>query len=764
MLIHLSGLKKYDRLIPPGVLVTPVMIIILILPIAAPAQTVSVQGFITDGSSGQPLEGANVIFREIEEEQIYGAAADRNGFYNVTGIAPGRYELQVSFLGYTPHTDTLHLGDQPNLILSVALQTDPEQLDEVIVTLRRTGATRRSVGVQRLSTIELRRVPTPAGSGDLASYLLTLPGVVATGDRGGQLFIRGGTPTQNMVLIDGAMIYQPFHIVGFFSAFPQDLVTGADFYAGGFGSRYSGRVSSVIDVQMREGNRYESMGSVSVSPFVAGVMAEGPVEEGVSSWIASVRRSVIEHTSPVFLPEQQPLRFESHYFKFSHSQDDVRCSASVLHTYDRGRMDFEHDDAVQWGNFVLGGRCLSLPEGTDMFREMNLSVSRIGNTMNVGHSELFSNVFRSSIDVHSIRMAGGVRINYGLFILMKFLNYDMQELFFTRRRSDTFISGAGGYLEAGFPVGRRIRIQPGGVFAFYPGMYGIVLEPRLRASWQPFGRDEEELSAAFGLYRQPLIGVADRRDASSVFTGWMLSPIDEKQKEAIHALAGWGQSLGDEFQWSVEGFYKWIRNQPVPVWSTNAQFTTELALAHGYVYGGDVRLDYNRGPFYGSAGYGYTLTEYTSAQDHFSVWYDEPVQRFHPPHDRRHQINMQVGLELRKYTINIGWQMGTGLPFTQPMGFDERIRYGDGLPNVRTIYEFPRMIMDRPYQARMPDYHRLDVSMERLFRFGNSGLRFQAGAINVYDRTNIFYYDVFTHRRIDQLPIAPYFSLKLEVR
>src|SRR5690606_2971084 len=117
----------------------------------------------------------------------------------------------------------------------------------------------------------------PAGSGDLASYLQTLPGVTTTGDRGGQLFVRGGTAAENLVLVDGIPIYQPFHILGFFSVFPEDLVSSVDFYAGGFGARYSGRTSSVLDVGLREGNANTTRAVGTASPFLAEVMVEGPV-------------------------------------------------------------------------------------------------------------------------------------------------------------------------------------------------------------------------------------------------------------------------------------------------------------------------------------------------------------------------------------------------------------------------------------------------------------------------------------------------------
>src|SRR5690606_19205639 len=116
-------------------------------------------------------------------------------------------------------------------------------------------------------------------------------------------------------------------------------------------------------------------------------------------------------------------------------------------------------------------------------------------------------------------------------------------------------------------------------------------------------------------------------------------------------------------------------------------------------------------------------------------------QRFHPPHDRRHQVNSMFSINLGRYVANIRWQFGSGLPFTQPFGFDEVFLFNEGLPDVNESYGTPRVILDKPYQARMPVYHRLDFSLERSFNFPFAEVALQAGAINMYDQTNIFYYD-----------------------
>jgi hypothetical protein len=183
-------------------------------------------------------------------------------------------------------------------------------------------------------------VPTPAGSGDLASYLQTLPGVVTTGDRGGHLFVRGGTPAENLVLIDGIPIYQPFHILGFFSVFPEDLVSSADLYAGGFGARYHGRSSSVLDVRMRDGSRHGYRAAGSASPFVAEALIEGPLGGGFP-WMASARRSLVEQTSEALLGNRQPLTFESQLFKLTSVSlpfGRMELQAGAINVYNRSNM------------------------------------------------------------------------------------------------------------------------------------------------------------------------------------------------------------------------------------------------------------------------------------------------------------------------------------------------------------------------------------------------------------------------------------------
>ncbi|MEX2362792.1 MAG: carboxypeptidase-like regulatory domain-containing protein [Balneolaceae bacterium] len=731
----------------------------------AEAQNIAIRGIISDEQTGKPLEMANVVLESISGDVERGTATDRNGLYQFSRLSEGRYILQASYVGYSTFSDTLELGRWDEIIArSIRLTPKDENLDDVVVTYNRVKQD-LDAGQQKIGKTDLQRVPTPAGGGDLASYLQTLPGVVATGDRGGQLFVRGGTPSENLSLIDGSLIYQPFHIIGFFSVFPEEIVSNVDFYAGGFGPRYSGRTSSVLDVRLRNADFEKKRFSASVSPFLSEFFVEGPIDEGRTSVMVLARGSLIEQASQLHPDGQQPLRFNSQLIKLSNrNEEGSTCSALLLRTFDRGKLDYERGDTFKWNNFVMGGRCAVLSqESAVSFFDINVSLSNVGNEMSRGgNRERSSGITRFSTDVNLIHYVGHIQLDYGFFTNMRWINYDFGGLFQRVEENRTAFITSGAYLKASIPLGPKIKVEPGVSASIYLNKFAPSVEPRLQISWQPREKANEEISAAVGIYRQPIAGVTDLRDAGSAFTAWMPIPETDKQMEAIHALLGWRQPFGKYLDFSVEGYYKWLKDVPVSAWSTVAQANSNLALADGFVYGSDVNLKFNSRYFYSSIGYGYSYTEYETIQDIFDTWYGETSQNYNPAHDRRHQFNAQMGLEVGDFKASITWSYGSGLPFTRPLGFDSHIRYENHLPDVRETYGTPRIIIDKPFSGRMPDYHSLNISLEQAIELRNVRLRVQGGAINSYNQENMFYYDIYTQRRINQLPFYPYISLKLE--
>ena len=744
-------------------------LIALVLVQAASAQGV-VRGFVTDAASGIPLPGTNVALHRLGDPEavLRGAVTDGQGFYEVSGLQVGTYVARATFVGYTPRVDTLDVRGVETW--SVALDPDSEALDEVVVQAEGGAADVRG-GLQRIRPADVARIPAPDVSGDLASYLQSLPGVVAIGDRGGGLYVRGGTTSQNLVLVDGAPIYQPFHVVGFFSAFPEDLVSSVDFYAGGYPARYTGRVSSVLDIDIREGNYERVRAEGTVGPFLVSARGEGPIRKGESSWLASVRGSVVETVAEALVGEDLPLRFADALVKVSTASEGMRCSATAVGTYDRGIIDPERADAFTWQNGVLGGRCVFAPAEQSGRIDVTASLSHLQSAVGADRGflrdegrERESRLTEGRFSADLQRPLGPVRVRYGVQASLYVTDYRLGEQYTGVRENNDFVLGGALHAEVEVPLGGGLTVSPSAALVLKPFAFGFGVEPRVRATWQPAGEDGPEVSAAGGLYRQSLLGLVDERDAGSPFIAWTGPPNEAAETSATHALLGVTVPVGGGLRLGAEGYARHSERLLVPRWSPLAQFTTTLIEAGARSVGADVRVEWGRGPLYLYAAYAWGRTEYEASQDNFGVWFGEPLQRYSPPHDRRHQVQTAAQLDLGRTEVAVRWQYGSGLPYTRPYGFDVVIP-PFGLPEPTTDPGVRRVVFERPFNGRLPTFHRLDVSVGHTFRLESGAeLEVQGGAINAYDRDNIFYYDVFRSLRVDQLPLIPYVALRLGSR
>ena len=724
------------------------------------AAQAALRGFVTDGEAGGALPGANVAVRPLPDGALVGATTDADGFYEVGPLRAGRYAVRISYVGYRPALDTVRVGEAPVITLSATLLPVGDALGEVTVT-DAAGAVPEG-GVQTVRPADLARVPTPGGSGDLASYLVTLPGVVTTGDTGGQLYVRGGTPSQNLVLVDGAPVFQPFHAVGFFSAFPEDVVGSVDLYAGGFGVRYNGRVSSVLDVTTRSGNTRRVAAAGEAGPFVVGGRVEGPIRRGASSYLVSARTSIIETLAPALLGRDLPLAFSDVHAKLAQRGTSGTCSGSVLWTRDRGRVDPDRGDIFAWTNGVLGGRCVIAPATTPVRLETNASVTYVRNEAGLAAApERASDVYLVNADLDLSRLTTFGRLRYGGFGRLVKTAYALGERYVASRSGDETAVTAGAYAEAEVALSAHVRATAGLLVENRAYSGGVTLQPRGRLAWRPAGDGGPGLDLAGGVYRQSLLGVSDERDAGSPFVAWTRPPVGNDETTSTHALLGATLPLG-ALRVGAEAYAKRTRSQPVPILSSRAQFTTALTLADATARGVDVRVEGSRGPLYGFAGYGYAEVEYQAADGDFGSFFGDPVVRYRPPHDRRHQLSALASYRRSRTMASVRWQYGSGLPFTRVIGFDDAVP-PVGLPDVRTDPGTTRVLFDRPYDGRLPAFHRLDVSVGRSVPFRGGALTVQAGAINAYDRANVFYFDVFRVKRVDQLPLVPFVSAKLEV-
>ncbi|MDX1428824.1 MAG: TonB-dependent receptor, partial [Rhodothermales bacterium] len=625
-----------------------------------------------------------------------------------------------------------------------------------------------TAGLQSVSPQDIELIPAPDVSADLVNYITTLPGVVATGDRGGKLFIRGGEPSQNLVQLDGMLIYQPFHIVGFYSAFPADLVRNADIYAGGFGARFGGRLSSVVDISTRNGNKRRFNAAATVAPFVSSARVEGPLARDRVSVILSARQSVIDQGAAKLIDENLPFRFGDQFGKIHASlSSSSQLSATVIRTTDRGvvgrgeedaDLDSPTTDQVKWENLAFGTRFIVLPSTLPVFAEILLSASQLDQSFGpiddpVRSSEIF--MFNGSANV--TYFTPSVDVHWGLFLQSSELRSNLGGQFQNVENEEEFVTEAGLYAEPEIRVTDNLALRTGLRLHSFPSKSKTFLEPRVRVV---YNRGVHQLSGAFGLYHQEIVGLNDRRDAGDIFTAWTSAPLG-LVPEAIHGIAGYKLSPSSGVDLSIEGFWKKLTDLSVPEWTGFPRLTINVQPADGTAYGADVRFGIDRSWFFGFVSYGYSEVEYEVRGTVVPQWFGL-VSKYAPPHDRRHQVSAVVSFEYKDFQLSMRWQYGSGLPFSRSIGFDRFVLI-NGRTNVRLDPGSTRVLYGAPYDGRLPDYHRFDVSLEKKFSFRSAALTLQAGLINAYDRQNLFYMDLFTLDRVDQLPLIPSFGVKVEV-
>lgn len=732
----------------------------------AAAQTSLVRGFITDSSTGLSLPGANVRLTDLEGK-VFGTASNTDGFYAVGGLDAGPYVFEVSFVGYKPAIDTLNVRLDWIESVSVALDPRTARVGEVVVDADREGAASITGGLQTIRPAEIERIPSPDVSGDLASYLSALPGFVTIGDQGGQFFIRGGEPWQNLVLLDGMIVYQPFHILGFFSAFPSEIISSADVYAGGYGAKYGGRISSVIDVSSRHGNRNRFAGSASLSSFLVSATAEGPVDRNHRfSFLASFRQSVIEEGASRLVDDSIPYNFNDFFGKlYGELTPNSRVSLSYLQTSDRGlsseAIGLTPLAEVRWTNQAIGVRYIVLPGDAAVFADFAVSYSSLESELGPDANPIrSSNISRFNTSADMTFYGGAADVRWGIFARTIKLESKLDGLFQNLESRKEFVTEVGIYVEPDFKPTRELTLSPSLRVHAFPSKRNTFIEPRFRAVWE---RRKHRISAAFGVYHQEVIGVTDRRDATSVFTAWAAVPDRDSVPVSVHSIIGYGFQPSGALSLSAEVYYKWLSNLFIAEWTGFPRLTTRLQPADGRARGIDLRMEIKKQGLYGHLTYGLSWVNYEAQQASLQLWFGSNTFNFRPAHDRRHQINLLVGGRYSGLNLTARWQFGSGLPFSRAQGFDGLVLI-DGVVDVFAEEGSRRVIFERPFNGQLPAYHRLDLSANYSFSVNAANVTMQASVLNVYDRKNIFSLDVFTQQRTDQLPVIPSLGIKVEFR
>jgi hypothetical protein len=754
----LGHLRKFR-----GVFLLTLIILFNGLPIKSFAQDALIRTVVISSEDGSPMVGANVLIYSVDDESelLYNCVTNPTGFCEIRGITPEtEFELRISYVGFAAHAERFVLEPEERRTIRVELDTEVGALqDEAVVIGDRVVTTGRA-GVQRVSSDDIARIPTPGVDGDLVSFLQTEPGIVTTGDRGGDLYIRGGTPDQNLVLVDNLPVVKPFHVSNLFSAFSEEVIQNADVYAGGYGAEYSNAMSAVIDISLRPGNLRQYAGSGAISPYMVSFHAEGPIVRDRQSFLVMGRKSTIEGIAPTLINEDIPLNFGDFIARYTLQFDNMSCNVTGLYTKDSGEIIPTRQIRSEWSNTVFGTKCLAYDTGLKYPIELSAGYSGYKNSERSDtEQERYSSLNQIYLNAGLREQIGDVSINYGFGVNFRFYDVLLSEKFADIRSVNRIIPIMNLYVSGNWEVSEKFEVQPGLATQVSVDHAG-GLEPRLRMAWKPDGTDRQELSIAAGKYVQMFAGISDQRDIGAVFT--VLQPIKlaDKIPYSYHGIMSYEQRLGNSVKLSVEGYARSYENIPVSKWTPEARIRIETANAKGLAYGFDGRFQVQRGKFFSSVGYGWSKINYEATSGDLGAWIAEPVFEFSPAHDQRHKLNAVLGYEFFGFETNVRWELGSGKPYTQIFGYDFAVR----VP-IQDPEEDPgtaRTLFSRPFGERLPYYHRLDFSVGRAFNVSEVwGIQTEAGVINTYDRNNVYNFDINTLQRVDQTPLFPYLSVKL---
>ena len=718
---------------------------------AANAQFATVRGLIVDASDEQPIHGANVALRS-DDGQLMGTSSQAGGLYVLSRIVPGTYTITISFVGYVSHVDTLAIDFAQQLTINASLEIDEALMGDVVVESERRETQQRSIaGFVTIRPSDLERVPQPGLSADLVSYLNASPGFQTAGDRGGQIFVRGGTPIQNLFLLDGMRVYQPVHIVGLYSAFPSEIISYTDIYAGGYGSRYGGRLAGVIDVTTRNGNKKRPTGSVTVAPFLGSARIEFPVVKDKVSVVASGRESLIRDIAPDLIDESLPFRFGDRFVKLhAFLNQTSHVSVTALRTFDEGDLagDSKISRNIRWTNEAYGGRFHYLAPTLPVLAQITISISRFDIERLVNNEAVQSSLSSGFEGQFNFAyLLGTSEIHFGIFGQSSRFSYGLTTS--SLDDEEEFITQGGAFID-GIARLPEVEINPGLRFHSFPSRGQLFVEPRVRMRYYPSQLPDYSFSAAWGIFHQQIVALSDDRTVSDVFTAWSPSPQQAPVPRSAHYIAGFGGKPVPWFDFSVEGFMLNSKHLVIPRLGEPLTPDTEFTPVDSDSKGVDLKATISRSRYFATSTYTISRVEYSSA-----------TETFNPPQDRRHQFYTSLGSTFSGFKFAVQWQYGSGLPYTPIRGFINRIDVTDRSYDFIDDDGTRSIVYADSFSERQPAFHRLDITAEKTVQVWRGELTVQIGALNIYNRSNIFDYDYFSLTRINQLPFIPSLGVRL---
>jgi len=763
-------------------------------------QSNTIRGFVYNASNGEAVAYTRVTIRIIngsQESKLEGAITDLDGFFQFSAVADGTYELEIRGMEFDVLNDTVTVSGNKIITLNYQLEKSDEvkEIEEVVVYgADRTKRTQIDISVNKLNQESLERLPSFGAENDIMAAFSITPGVVTTGDQGGQLYVRGGTPIQNKILLDGMTIYNPFHSIGFFSVFETELIRSADIYTGGFDARFGGRISSIMDITYKDGDLQKHGGLVSVSPFMGKAVVEGPIYRNKdypgsgASYIFSAKHSLLDYTSKSLYPhandgDGMPFTFTDIYGKIT-VKNNEGTKFSIFGFSNNDKVNYTNIADLGWNSFGGGLNFRLVPTSSAMIIRGHLNASNysIGFQEFKGGKERLSEIggFDLGFDF-TYFLKNQSEITYGINIGGFSTNFKTYNEVDREIKVENFNTELSGYVNYRLVAGLWV-INPGIRVQSYPGHAAVIPEPRLALKYNL--TENVRLSLSGGYYSQNFTSATSDRDVVNLFYGFLSAPSNvqkvftQKNGDEMEPMNGiqtsWHGIFGTEFDITrafsigVETYYKYfpklsninvnkLYDDTKEFHSAPDVYKKDFLIESGVSYGVDLLLEYSKNRLFLWGVYSWGNS---------TRW--DGFQEYVPVFDRRHNVNLVATysfLKDKSLELSLRWNFGSGLPFTPTSGYYQGESFDDGVTTDYTTTnpsDFS-ILLGGINSERLPTYHRFDVTLKKKFQLKkNMLIEVRGGVTNVYNRDNIFYVNRVTNEKIYQLPFLPSIALSFK--
>ncbi len=708
----------------------------------------TISGIVKDSATGQAIIGANVIVyndSNFNAAPFRGAITNRYGFYSIPDVPAGEYFLLVRSLGYNSIVRKLSISaGQKSVRLNFELMEEEVVLPEVVIKEKRETETSNQISVINISPELIKTLPSMTGEVDLFRTLQLLPGVKVSTELSSGLYIRGGSPDQTLTLVDGVIVYNPTHLGNFASTFNADAMSDIKIIKGAFPANYGGRLSSVVDIKLREGSRERAKTKIGIGMVNSNFMFESPLGEN-STIMLSGRRMYYDELQKVFYSTSVLPRYnfydltgkitwninESNWFTISGLFGEDKLYAS-----EKGAIGYD----INWANktFNVSWTSITSPilfsvtsfSYTNYAFQVYLEDRQGVSTNYFTHSDLNDFTIKRESEFfpsekHNIKF--GAEISLHNFKLIS-SDFYLSEIDRESNFSNNQISLEGIlYVNDEMKFSKHFSTNLGGRLYYFKERKKITFEPRVSFSYTPF--DDVHLRTAYAKSHQ-FLHMITRNDISLPTDLWY--PSNEKIEPAMSEQFVLGAETfiyDGVYQISVEGYYKTLNNilefNPSASFSLNTKIEEQLIVGKGEAYGVEFLINKRAGDLNGWIGYTLSWTKRK---------FDE-INRgriFYPRYDRRHDFSLVLSYSFfTNWNISATWVYGTGQAYTLPTGQFGFLEAGQSNLDIRFDY-----LSRNTY--RLPDYHKLDLNIGYKFRLSNLDCQASLSLFNLYNRKNPF--------------------------